>query len=202
MWVESNHNHTVCGTVECLLPVLIRVCARVRACAQNSSQSQFTHNRIPQEGNRVLRSWCGSFCSFLDIVLVLCLENQMLQGYPDICDTQEQHNHTSYLRDKSFDQRYGAGLLAEWSRVRNAAGAGNFSLYHCFQTGSGTHPAPIQWIPGALSLGVKLTTHLHLVPRSSMGGVITSFPQYAFLVWCSVKAKGQLYFDLYILAVK
>jgi hypothetical protein len=32
---------------------------------------------------------------------------------------------------------------------------------------------PVQWVPGALSLGVngrvvKLTTHLHLVPRSRM----------------------------------
>jgi len=35
------------------------------------------------------------------------------------------------------------------------AGAGNFSLHHCVHTGSGTHTAPIQWVPGALFLVVK-----------------------------------------------
>jgi len=31
---------------------------------------------------------------------------------------------------------------------------------------------PIQGVPGALFLGVKLTTHLHLVSRSKMRGAI------------------------------
>jgi len=26
-----------------------------------------------------------------------------------------------------------------------------------------------------------------------MGGFMTPLPQYAFMVWCSVKAQGQLY---------
>jgi hypothetical protein len=44
---------------------------------------------------------------------------------------------------------------------------------------------------------VKLTTHLHLVPRSRMSGVIPPLPQYASMVWCSVKkAQGQLYLYL------
>jgi hypothetical protein len=40
---------------------------------------------------------------------------------------------------------------------------------------------------------VKLTTHLHLVPRSRMRGVTHPIPQYALMAWCSVKAQGQLY---------
>jgi hypothetical protein len=40
---------------------------------------------------------------------------------------------------------------------------------------------------------VKLTTHLHLVPRSRMLGALPPLPQYAFLAWCSVKPQGQLY---------
>jgi hypothetical protein len=40
---------------------------------------------------------------------------------------------------------------------------------------------------------VKLTTHLHLVPRSKNEWSYNSTPQYAFMVWCSVKAQGQLY---------
>jgi hypothetical protein len=39
---------------------------------------------------------------------------------------------------------------------------------------------------------VKLTTHLHLVPRSKNDWSYTSTPQYAFMVWCLVK-QGQLY---------
>jgi hypothetical protein len=43
--------------------------------------------------------------------------------------------------------------------------------------------------------GVKLTPHLHLVPRSRKHGAILPLPQYAFMASCSVKKKvqGQLY---------
>jgi hypothetical protein len=57
---------------------------------------------------------------------------------------------------------------------------GFFSFSLCAQTGSGAHPAPVQWVLGVLSPGVKrgrgvtLTTHPHLVPRSRMGRSYTS----------------------------
>jgi hypothetical protein len=38
---------------------------------------------------------------------------------------------------------------------RLPAGAGNFSVHHRVQNGSGPTQPPIQWVPGALSLGVK-----------------------------------------------
>jgi hypothetical protein len=41
-----------------------------------------------------------------------------------------------------------------------------FSLVHKVQTKSGAQPAPYPTGTGALSSGVKLTIHLHLVPRS------------------------------------
>jgi hypothetical protein len=41
------------------------------------------------------------------------------------------------------------------SRFPFPAGAGNFSLHHRVQNGSGVHPASCQWVPEALSLGVK-----------------------------------------------
>jgi hypothetical protein len=34
---------------------------------------------------------------------------------------------------------------------------------------------------------MKLTTHLHLVPRSIMRGAVTPLSHYAFTVWFSVK---------------
>jgi hypothetical protein len=60
---------------------------------------------------------------------------------------------------------------------------------------------PMQWVPGAPSLGVKrpgreADQSPHLVPRSNNEWSYISIPQYAFMAWCSVKnkAQGQLYF--------
>jgi hypothetical protein len=39
---------------------------------------------------------------------------------------------------------------------------------------------PIQWVPEAISLGVKLTTHLHLVRRSKNAWSYTSTPPIRF----------------------
>jgi hypothetical protein len=39
-------------------------------------------------------------------------------------------------------QWHSAGLRARWSGLRDPAEAGNFSLHHRVQTGSGAHPAP------------------------------------------------------------
>jgi hypothetical protein len=51
---------------------------------------------------------------------------------------------------------------------------------------------PIQGVPGALflvvkQLGVKLTTHLHLLPGSKNAWRYISTPQYTFMAWCLVK---------------
>jgi hypothetical protein len=43
-------------------------------------------------------------------------------------------------RDSSVGIALGYGLDDRGSRVRFPAGAGNFSLHHCVQNGSGTHP--------------------------------------------------------------
>jgi hypothetical protein len=41
---------------------------------------------------------------------------------------------------------------------------------------------------------VKLTTHLHLVPRSKNEWSYTSTPQYTFMAWCSVKHRDNFTF--------
>jgi hypothetical protein len=47
---------------------------------------------------------------------------------------------------------------------------------------------------GESGRGVKVTTHLHLVPRSKNSWSYTSTPQYVFMAWCSVKkSQRQLY---------
>jgi hypothetical protein len=52
-------------------------------------------------------------------------------------------------------QRYNAGLRAGLSGFRIPARAGNFYFHRLVQNGSGAHPPPIQWVPGAFSLGIK-----------------------------------------------
>jgi hypothetical protein len=46
-----------------------------------------------------------------------------------------------YKLGAGIDQWYSAGLQAEWPRVRVPVGAGNFSLHHRVQTGSGAQTA-------------------------------------------------------------
>jgi hypothetical protein len=48
-------------------------------------------------------------------------------------------------------QWYSAGYWLDDVTV----GTGNFSFHHDIQTGSGARLPPIQWVPGALSLGMK-----------------------------------------------
>jgi hypothetical protein len=75
-------------------------------------------------------------------------------------------------------QWYSSGQLAGWSGVRVRTGDGNFSLRHCVQTGSKAHPASHPMVirgsfpRGKAAWGVKLTTYLHLVPKSWMRGAI------------------------------
>jgi hypothetical protein len=57
--------------------------------------------------------------------------------------------------DSSVGIALGYGLDDRGSRVRFPAGAGNFSLHHRVQNGSGVHPASYPTVPGNLSLGVK-----------------------------------------------
>jgi hypothetical protein len=58
--------------------------------------------------------------------------------------------------------------------VRFPARAGNLSLHHRVQNGSGAHPASYpmgtrgSFPGGKRGRGVKLTTHLHLVSRSKI----------------------------------
>jgi hypothetical protein len=58
-------------------------------------------------------------------------------------------------RDRSVGIALGYGLDYRSSRFRFPAGAGNFSLHHGVQTALGPTQPLIQWVRGALSLGVK-----------------------------------------------
>jgi hypothetical protein len=72
------------------------------------------------------------------------------------------------------------GLDVRAIEVRSPTGAEDFSSSPCVQTGSEAYPASYPMGIGVLSPGVKrsrgvtLTTHPHLVPRSSMSRSYTS----------------------------
>jgi hypothetical protein len=62
---------------------------------------------------------------------------------------------------------------------------------------------PVQWVPGALYLGVNRPGREadHSPPSSTdvkNAWRYTSTPQYAFTAWYSVKAQGKIYFYLYL----
>jgi hypothetical protein len=96
-------------------------------------------------------------------------------------------------------QRYSAWLRAGWS-VGGCWGFESRQDLRIFlftissRSALGPTPLPIQWVPGALSLGVERPgreddhSH-HLVPRSRMRGAIPPLPQYTLMAWCSAK-KG------------
>jgi hypothetical protein len=97
-------------------------------------------------------------------------------------------------------QRYRAGLRAGRSGFRVTATAGNLSLHHRVQNGSGAHPASYPMgtrgsFPADKEAGsVKLTIHLHLVPMSKMRGAIPPLPNTPSWRGAQLKkAQGQLY---------
>jgi len=78
-------------------------------------------------------------------------------------------------------------------------GAGNFSLRHHVQTGSGAHPASHPMgvggsFTGGKRPGVKLTSHLYLIPRLIRCGAIPPLPLYDFIAWCLVKHRDNFTF--------
>jgi hypothetical protein len=106
----------------------------------------------------------------------------------------QQNGRIMGSRGTDIAQLYSAGLLARWSRVRGSAGARNFFLHHRIQMSWGL-PSLVIFSPWPYSgRGVKLTTRLHLVPRSRLLGAIPPLLQLAFMARYSVKARGQLYY--------
>jgi hypothetical protein len=87
------------------------------------------------------------------------------------------------MDDRGFECRQGLGI---------------FIFTTLFRPALGTTQTSIQWVPGALSLGLKRPGREtdHSPPCSAEvknAWRYTTTPQYAFMAWCSVKAQGQLY---------
>jgi hypothetical protein len=90
-----------------------------------------------------------------------------------------------------FNSQWGLGTFLFTTVARNALGP--------------THP-PIQWVPGALSLGVKWPGREagHSPPSSAEvknAWSYTSTPQYAFMTWCLVKHMANFTYTFYFLEI-
>jgi hypothetical protein len=79
------------------------------------------------------------------------------------------------FRDSSVGIATGYGLNDRMVGVRFQAGAGYFSLRHCVQTCSGSHPDSCLKNTGS-GRDVKLTIHLHLVLRLKNAWSYISIP--------------------------
>jgi hypothetical protein len=95
-------------------------------------------------------------------------------------------NWDNNSRDSSVGIALGYGLHDRGCRVRFPAGDGNSSLNHRVQNGSGPTQPPIQWVPAALSVGVKRPGREvdHSLPSSAKVKNAWSYtftPQYVFM---------------------
>jgi hypothetical protein len=118
---------------------------------------------------------------------------QPLVNADDVNSIMSRLPNSGQSRDSSVGIALGYGLDDRDSRVRFPVGAGNSSLHHRVQNGSGAHPPSYQMgnmdsFPGVKRPGREAAIHLHLVPRS-ISGAIPPLPHYAFMMWCSAKKK-------------
>jgi hypothetical protein len=96
-------------------------------------------------------------------------------------------------RDSSIGIALGYGLDDRGSRVRFPTGAGNFSFHHCVQNCSGAHPASYPMgtrdsFPVGKAAGAWRWPLTSIQCRGQrMRGAIPPLPNYAFMVWRSLK---------------
>jgi hypothetical protein len=122
--------------------------------------------------------WYSAYTSITKLLTPYSVWNPYLTG------------HIALQQEAEIAQWYSAGLWAGWSRVRVPEEAGNFFFTTASRSAMGPNQPPTQWVPGALSLGVKRPgpeADHSPPPRSRMCEAIPPLPHYAFKAWCSVK---------------
>jgi hypothetical protein len=113
--------------------------------------------------------------------------------------------YLSVLRSlKSHDSSVGIialgyGLDDRSSGFDSRRGLGIFLFTTAFRTALGPTQPPIQWVPGALSLGIRRPgcEAEHSPPSSAEvknACSYTSTPQYVFMAWCLVKHRDNFTF--------
>jgi hypothetical protein len=104
----------------------------------------------------------------------------------------------SRSRDSSVGLATGYGLDGRGIGVRFLSRSRDMSLLHSFQTGSEAYPASYTMgtgdsFPGVKAPGgMKLTSHLNLVPRSRTVELCLHSPIDVFMTWCIISAGKAL----------
>jgi hypothetical protein len=141
------------------------------------------------------------------IISVMCSLCRDLELYEPVVLQYAEVIGRGESRDGSVGIALGYGLDDRDARVRFRSGAGNFSLHHRAQNGSGPTQPPIQWVPGALSLGVKQPgREADHSPPSSAGvkervELYLHSPNMPPQCGAQLKHRGQLYLYLIIYGV-
>jgi hypothetical protein len=104
---------------------------------------------------------------------------------PVIRNNNDDDTHFQTIGVLGFDSRGVPGIVLFTTVCRTTLGLTQLS---------------IQWVPGALSLGVKRprreADHSHLMPRPRMRRAIPPLLQYVFMAWCLVKHRDNFTFTL------
>jgi hypothetical protein len=117
--------------------------------------------------------------------------------------------HTIFWLEESWDSSVGIATGYRLDdriigvRFPGGGGGGGIFLFDIMsRLALGPIQPPVQWVPGALSLGVKRPGREpdHLPPSSAEvknAWSYTSAPQYAFTGWCLVKHRDNFSFILF-----
>jgi hypothetical protein len=106
-------------------------------------------------------------------------------------------------RDSSVGIATGYGLDDRMIGVDSRRELGIFLLVIASRPALGPTQPPIQWVLGALSLGVKWPGResVHSPPSSTEVKNMRSYtftPQHVFMAWCLVKHRGNFNFSFYV----
>jgi hypothetical protein len=124
---------------------------------------------------------------------ISCFLYLFFPSHKEKCIILKTHNLLIRSRNSSVVQRWATGWMIGGFYSRQ--GLGTFFFTTASRPVLGPTQPPIQWVPGALFLGVKRpgceTDHSPLSSaRSRTHGTIPPLPQYPFMGRCSFKAQG------------
>jgi hypothetical protein len=116
------------------------------------------------------------------------------------------HNNVKYFKltflyiNETYISRR-AVFMWVWWNSSGWGGAGNYSLHHRVQNGSGAHPASYPMgtrgsFPGGKAAGAWSWPLTSICQR--MSGGIHPLTQYAFMAWCSVKVRDNFTFTFHL----
>jgi hypothetical protein len=128
----------------------------------------------------------------IGITLRLSNDTSMWQRLYSLATNLSQQRIARYLLIKAYKPGYRVGITTGYRLDGRGSIPGRgkrLFLFHCVQTGSRAHPGALS--SGIKRRGVKLTTHHHLVLKSSMLELYLHYA-YLFMELYLIKYRGDL----------